>query len=153
MRILREWLARLGKRPSPEAAAAGPAPPAAEAATLRRLLGGHCIMCAGDLAGHQYTMFASAVLGGPDPAPAEPFFRALEEQRWQDAAAFQEWEGARDNAEAFAIRCPAGGSAVLVMHDPYELDHGATALSYKVLTPESGRALAEVAEGRRWQPL
>ena len=112
---------------------------------------GRCPVCSADLEGHSVALIATVIINDNQQAVTE-FFKALQEHRWEDLRQFQQWEGASDNAEAYAIQCPQG-LAWFVIRSPFELYESDTFLTQEVLDSDDSKNLRSWVPEGLWHPL
>lgn len=87
---------------------------------LRKLLG-VCPVCAGDLAGHRFVIFGTAIVSKARVKVAEQFLGYLRNRDWPSAAAFHEFQGGENALVAYVISGPHTDGALVVALDPFEL--------------------------------
>lgn len=124
----------------------------ATAANLRQLLK-HCPVCKDGFLKHSYALIATTILGDEEKDQTVVFFKALKEQRWRDLLGFRGWEGLRNNAEAYALRCHTDRVALLVLRSPYEPYDDDELLTCDVLNSESGQELLSLVPQHKWKSL
>jgi hypothetical protein len=81
-----------------------------------------CPLCQQPTSGHDYQLIASA----PFKEENEENLKVLEEaflsHDWPRLLTFQEWEGARDNADVILLKCPDGRYVMTIIYDPIGLE-------------------------------
>jgi hypothetical protein len=87
-----------------------------------------CPVCNLPTLQHEYQQIASA----PFKEGNEEILAVLEEafrlHDWRKLSEFQEWEGARNNAEVILLKCPDGRYNLTVIYDPFDLDENSYVL-------------------------
>jgi hypothetical protein len=77
---------------------------------------------------HEYQQIASV----PFKEGNEENLKALEEafrlHDWRRLSDFQEWEGARNNADVILLKCPDGRFNLTMIYDPIDLDENSLVL-------------------------
>jgi hypothetical protein len=89
--------------------------------SLRQMLGDCCCRCKQDLRGHRYQIFAVTVATTERHEALLDFFHLAKAHAWKSLARYQDFDGGKNAAEIYALRCPAGDLTALYVRDPVEL--------------------------------
>src|SRR5215813_11112941 len=122
------------------------------ASKLRELLP-VCRLCEGNWATHWYAVLASCIVDSHTISRVTEFFRLAEQHNWRALATFQEWNGLRDIAEAFAIACPSGAKQVIVLRDPYDYLQASELCMQEALTADESDLLCSLIPPEKWEPF
>jgi hypothetical protein len=87
---------------------------------IQRFLVGPCAQCEKSLEEHDFVMFACTVANDLNKLRVEAFFNSIRCRDWRALSKFTEFEGDKNNLEAFVIRCSPGG-VLMVLWSPFEL--------------------------------
>ena len=99
-----------------------------------------------------FSMVATIILEPENKLKVEAFCQAFRERRWGDLRTFQQWEGAKDNLEAYAVKCETG-CVLLVVYSHFELFFGDCVYHCEPLSVEEGRSLESFVPERSWHVL
>lgn len=107
-----------------------------------------CPNCGEPMRDHAWTLFASTVVSKKNLARLKDFEARVRSHDWVSLKSFSEWEGTKDNLDAFILRCRSGG-AVLVYLDPFEL-YGPQLRSAGRIAPEEMSAIENIVGSSGW---
>src|SRR5271165_2662273 len=122
----------------------------ATAVKLTELVGG-CGICGGPLNKHQFALFASAIAGQREIPRLKEFFELSTQHRWDALVEFQEWDGARDVVQAFAIRCPRDTMQMVVIKDVFEPLATNQLYTKETLDPIEAAIVLALTPPEKWQ--
>ena len=88
---------------------------------MRQMLGGPCCRCKRDLSGHRYQIFAVTVATKERHEALLDFFHLAKTHAWEALAKQQDFDGTKNAAEVYALKCSSGDLTALYVRDPFEL--------------------------------
>jgi hypothetical protein len=112
-----------------------------------------CPVCGEDFEGHRHALLATVPLTSRNRKRIERFLKAVEAREPRELAAFHDWDGHRENAEAYALRCPDGNIAVAVVHTAAEAPHFKNVIRCDSLGAERSREAESVVAAGDWKTL
>jgi hypothetical protein len=118
--------------------------------SLREMLGGRCCRCKQDLRGHEYQMFAVTVAVTERREALLDFFHLAKTHAWQSLSKYQEFDGSKNAAAVFALRCPNGDLTALYVCDPFELFESKSLESRATLGEKDAQEWAEFLPEKEW---
>jgi hypothetical protein len=107
--------------------------------SLRQMLGGRCCRCNQDLRGHEYQMFASTIATSELYKTLLDFFNLAKSHEWETLAKYQAFDGSKNAAVVFALRCQGGGLTALYVRDPFELFDSKSLENWDSLSEKEGQ--------------
>jgi hypothetical protein len=112
-----------------------------------------CPVCGGEFEDHAYAHFAVTVLADEPKERVRDFIEACEDQRWEDAQRFQDFDRQNDAIVAYVMRCNTGRLSILLERSPFEVYESDRLFSCNVLNEISGRRLERLVSSNDWRRL
>lgn len=117
---------------------------------LQGAMDDRCPGCGGHLAGHSVKQIGITVARRETSDRVRAVIESFNSQAWEDVATYQEFEGAYNAIEVYAVRCPAGKNAAILLRNPAELFDSTSVLSSQVVADDSWARLTNVAGKSDW---
>src|SRR5579871_4555630 len=94
-----------------------------------------CPRCGLSIDGHAYHLIAGTVLEPQRAGGLDALLAAVRNHDWKALRAFQNWEGAQNNAEVYAVRCSNASINVNVIFAPFALEDPYLLLHHQAVEP------------------
>ncbi len=112
-----------------------------------------CPVCGEDFRGHQHALLATMALAPRNRRRIERFLKAVERRDPADIAAFHDWDGRGENAEAYALRCPDGNVAIAVVHTAADAPHFKNVIRCDSLGTARSQQVDDIVPGEKWATI
>jgi hypothetical protein len=120
-------------------------------AALRRVIRS-CPACHGDLDGHLTFVVAMVQIQSPESVSSQELQQLVADRRWSSANRYREWKADGDMREFRAVRCAAGGLALLTIVYAYEMWSDDFVEGTEIIEGDAAADLTAFV-GNRWEQL
>ncbi|QQS48912.1 MAG: hypothetical protein IPM66_09935 [Acidobacteriota bacterium] len=148
MKSIKRWWNRVSGRLLAE----GEEPRDVTAMELCRMLQ-RCPACSNNFEDHAYALFAVTVLGDDRSGRLKEFFNAIEENRWEDARKYQDFDQKRDAVVAYALKCRTGSLVMVMERSPSEIYETDRLIACTLIDEEHGQSLDRIISANEWRSL